>query len=323
MKNTSKFMMASALTGFMLCGTLLANVASAQDPPATQQGGQPGAPGGGRGQGRNGGQGRGPGGFGGGNMTMGTITGGDLNSGLITVASQFGGGVTNIRVNPNTQIMSQVTISVADLKVGDQVQVQGIPASITANTISAGETPAFLQGGGRNRGAQPGAAAGAPGANPNGQPPNGQPNANTPPQPQAFATATGKVVSKSPLTISLGNDISVTLKLAQNTKITKLMPVTIASLKVGDTVMAAGQTEADGSFTATGIGVNLANGRGGPGGFGGGFGGRGGGAGFGGPGGAGANGQPGGFGGGRRGNRGNRGAGGAGGAGNDAPPPGN
>ena len=111
----------------------------------------------------------------------------------------------------------------------------------------------FLQGGGRARGAQPG-AAGAP----NGQAAPGTGAAPNPtPQPQAFASATGKVVSKSPLTISLGNDITITLKLAPDAKITKLMPVTIASLKVGDTVMASGQTGADGSFTATGVGVNM------------------------------------------------------------------
>lgn len=301
MKSAAKFGMVSALTGIVLCGTLIASVARAQDPAAT-----PGQGVGGR-QGRGGGQGRGGfGGFGGGNMAMGTITGGDVNAGLITINSQFGGAVTTIHVNPNTQIVSQVTISVSDLKVNDQVQVQGVPSGITASSIAAGEMPAFLQNGGRQRGAQPGAANGQPNA-------GGQVgNANATPQPQAFATATGKVVSKSPLTISLGNDITITLKLAQNAKITKLMPVTISSLKVGDTVMATGQTQADGSFAATGVGVNLAT-------RGGGFGGRG--AGFG-PGGANGFGGQGGFGGrgGRAGRgRGNRGGGQPGDAG--APPP--
>jgi hypothetical protein len=94
--------------------------------------------------------------------------------------------------------------------------------------------------------------------------------------PQAFknASATGKVTSTNPLTISLGSDVSIVLKLAPNAKVTKIESANLQNLKVGDRIMAAGQPGNDWTFTATGIGVNLdmgggfGFGPGGPGGFG-------------------------------------------------------
>src|SRR5205807_1267461 len=102
--------------------------------------------------------------------------------------------------------------------------------------------------------------------------------------------------------ISLGSDVSVTLKMASNAKVTKISVVTLNSLKVGDRIMASGQTGDDGTFVANTIGVNMdmGMGMGGGGGFGrpggpGGFGGPGGGPGGfpGGPGGGGPGGPPG------------------------------
>jgi hypothetical protein len=308
MRIATKFGMVSALTGFALCGTMFASLAQAQDP-----GGQPppasaqGAPGGGRvrGQGQAGGR---FGGFGGGMpFASGTITGGDANASTITITNQFGGGTQTIKVTPDTQFVSLVTVTVADLKRDDMVQVQGVPSGITASTITAGDPPAFMQGG-RNRG-----GAAAPAAPGNPAAPGAQPNAAAP-RPQGFATATGKIVAKTTasITISLGNDVDVVLKLAPDTKITKYMPIKFSSLKVGDQVMATGQAGADGTFTATGLGVNMNNGRGGFGGFGG----RGGGFGPGGANGGGNN--PGGFGG-RGGGRRNRGGGNGQPGGNGAP----
>jgi len=245
-------------------------------------------------------------------FSIGTVTGGDPATNTIIIKSQLGGADQTIKVTSDTKftVMSEVLVSA--LKLGDQVQVQGMPTKIEAASITAGELPTDLFGGRGRRG--PG-GAGGPGSAPVGGQPgaagaNGQPQPARP-QMQANASATGKIISKDPLTIALSEEVSVVLKVSEKTKITKIMPGTIKSIKLGDTIMASGAAGADGTFAATSVGVNInmgammggmmggrgfgGPGGGGPGGFGGGFGGPGG---------------PGG-GGGRRGNRG--GAGGAGG----------
>jgi len=204
-------------------------------------------------------------------FATGTITGGDQSAGAILIQSQFGGGNQTIRVNNSTKVVKQVSISATDLKVGDQVQVQGVPTAITASSITAGEMPNFMPGGGGRPGFGPGGPGGGPGV-------GGAPGGGA----QAFASATGKVTSINPLTISMGSDISLVLKLAANAKVTKIATISLNNLKEGDRIMASGQTGNDGTFTASSIGVNLEMGGfggfgpGGPGGFGRGRGGPGG-----------------------------------------------
>jgi hypothetical protein len=223
-----------------------------------------------------------------------------MSAGLITIASQFGGS-QNIKVTSTTKFATQSTVTVADLKVGDQVQVQGAPTSITASSITAGDIPDFLQGGGPGRGGPGGLQQGGVQASTRA----GQPGQQGGPgnQMQAFAMAAGKIESLNPLTIAISSDVSIVLKLAKDAKITKITSTTLNDLKVGDRIQASGQAAQDGTFNATGIGVNLSQGGFGPGGSGGpggiGPGGPGGGGrgGFGGPGGPGGQGGPGGPGG--------------------------
>ncbi len=253
---------------------VMTNAALAQNPAATAPGGAGGAT---RvaGQGRNGGQGRG-----GGRNAMGTITGGDMKAGTMVISSQFGGGSQTIKVNPDTKFTTQQIVTVGSLRAGDQVQVQGVPAVITASSITAGELPDFLQNN-RNRGGRGAAPGGATPATPGAAAADPAViDPNNPPQPTASATATGKVVSTNPLTIVINTNVTIILKLASGVKITKLTSVPFSSLKVGDKLIAAGTTDPDGTFTATGVGVNLdMGGRGmGVGGMGA-FGGRGGGQG--------------------------------------------
>ena len=291
-----------ALTGVAAIGLAITGASLAQ-PPATAGGGQqPGQPG----------QGGGRRGFGGGNMQMGKITGGDAAGGTITIQSQFGGQSQVIKVTGDTEIDTQETIALKDLKIGDEVQVNGVPTGITVGSLTAGNPPAFM-GGNRNR---RGGAAGQPGQTGAAQQPQVDQNGNPlpPPPPPANAMAQGRVVSLNPVTINIADNIDVVLKSGKDMKVSRYAKIKYSSLKVGDTIIAMGSTGQDGTFTATGVGVNMQNGMGGRGmgGFGGGFGGPGGG-GFGGPGGG-----AGGFGGG--GGRGGRrgGGGGAGGAGGGA-----
>jgi len=287
--------------------TLISGAPShAQNPGQGQQGGGQGGGFGGQGIGQGGGFGGGGGrrggqggGFGG-RFATGTITGGDAATGTITI-STGGGAAQTIKVTNDTTIDTQQTISIKDLKVGDELQVAGIPNGITATTISAGTPPSFMgggrgaRGGGRGAGGQPG----QPGAQVDA---NGNPV--VPVLPPPVSNVRGKVVAVSPLTINVSENVDIILKLGHDAKVTRYVRLPISSLKVGDTIIASGATAQDGTFLATGVGVNIS--MGGPGGFGG-FGG--------GPGGGGFGGGPGG-GGGRRGGGGNGGGGnGGGGAG--------
>jgi hypothetical protein len=272
--NTRKFRPAAAarLALAALAAATLGGVplALAQDPG---QGPPPGF-GGGPGGGGRGGQFGGPGGrmpF-----AVGTVSGVDAANGTVTVQSQFGNGTQQtIRLAQGATVVTQAVVAVSDLKVGDRVQVQGVPTGITASSITAGEMLQMMPGFG-----------GGPGGGPQGNNANGQNRTRGgAAQQAAFASATGKITSVEPLTIALGGGVSLTVELAQSARVTRVTTVGLDSLKVGDRVMASGQAGDDGTFNATTVAVNVempGGGFGGPGGgFGGGrgFGGRGGGPG--------------------------------------------
>ncbi len=223
--------MIPTLSGLLVCGLFAARMTSAQGPGGPPPGGPGGPPGG-------------PGGFGRFMpFAVGTITALDPNAGTITVQTPFGNNSRTVQVTNNTQFVTQTSITAADLQVNDQVQVQGVPTGITASSVTSGQMPDFLPGGGRFR----------PGGPPNPGNPGG-PGAGGAP---AFASATGRVTATSPLTISLGNDVSLTVKLASNARVSKIGPTTLNNLKVGDRIMASGQAGNDGTFVATGVAVNM------------------------------------------------------------------
>lgn len=295
--------------GLTLMTTALTTVAMAQGPggfggPPPGQNGGPG--GGGFGGGRGGG-GRAP-------FAQGAITAVDTNAGTVTIASRFGGNAPQvIAVGMDAQIVSQTDTTAADLKVGDQVMVQGVPTGITASQLTVGVPPVGLPGAGGF-----GGRFGGPGGRGN---PGGGGNGAAPVQ--GFASATGTIktlpnANDAHLAISLGPDALLYLKMAPGAKITKYTTLRLTDLKVGDQIVATGQPGADGTLIASTVGVNMPMM---PGGFGGGFGGPGG---FGGRGGrnrrgGGQNGGPGGPGGG---GFGGPGGGGFGGPGGGPPPPG-
>lgn len=292
--------------GLTLMTTVLATAAVAQGPGGG--GGFGGPPPGGFG----GPGGGGRGGFGGGRGfpgAFGAVSAVDTTAGTITITPRFGGGNASqvITVGTDAQIVSQTDTTVAALKVGDQVQVQGVPTGITASQLTVGTPPTGLPGAGGPGGGRFGGpgGGGAGGGNAGGAAPA-----------QGFATATGKIASlptaaDAHLSITLGPDVILYLKMAPGAKITKYTTLKLTDLKVGDQVIATGQTGADGTLTASAVGVNMAMMQGG--GFGGGFGGGGFGGGRGGRNRRGGGQNGGGFGGGQ-----NGGGGGFGGP----PPPG-
>jgi len=226
-------------------------------------------------------------------FAFGTVSSVDAGVGTITITPQFGGdGPQTIKVGGGAQVVTQTTVAISDLRVGDHIAVQGVPTGITASTITAGDPPAGLPGGG---------GFGGPRGGGNGVGGNG----GSPAQ-QGFATASGTIKAlptrNDPhMTISLASDVQMFLKMADGAKVTRYTALRISDIKAGDRIMATGQTGDDGTLTASTVGVNLPQ-RGGFGG--GGFGGghpsgrrRGGGGGFGGPGRPGGGGPGGDFGG--------------------------
>ncbi len=255
----------------LLSGPIFAPAAHAQ------QGGFGGPPPGGFG-GPGGGFG-GPGGPGGGGFNrrppgaFGTVTAVDAGAGTITISGRSGS--QTIQTQGTTQIVTQTTAAVSDLKKGDTIEVQGVPTGITASSVTIGQSPFAGLGG-----------PGGPGGPPPGGGGFGGPAAAAAP---ASATAKGTVTGTSPLTISLSGTTSLVLKMDPNAKVTKYTTETLSAVKVGDRVMGIGTANDDGTFAATTVAVNVdMSAMGGRGGFGGGYGGgngrsrRGGGGGFGG-----------------------------------------
>lgn len=214
--------------------------------------------------------------------TTGSITAIDKTANTFVVTNDQSGENTTVAIVDTSQIITQVTIKKTDLKVGDQVRIQGVPLGITASSITVGAPP--RPGGGPGGPGGPGGGPGRPGGpgGPGGGP--GGPGGGPGGQP-ATAVANGTVKSVTPLTISLGNGLSLNVALDSTSKVTKFTKISLSDLKVGDKILAMGDPGDDGVLNATMVGVNLpTTGRGFGGGFGGGYGGRrrGGGGGFGG-----------------------------------------
>ena len=58
------------------------------------------------------------------------------------------------------------------------------------------------------------------------------------------------------MTIALSSGVTLTLTPTADARISRITTQTLAGIKVGDQVSALGQTEADGTFTASAVGVN-------------------------------------------------------------------
>ena len=206
-------------------------------------------------------------------FAFGTVSTVDANAGTITITSQFGGNGGSmsqvIRIDPGAQFVTQSEVAVADLKVGDQVQVQGAPTGITVSQFTVGALPAGLPGaGGFGPGGLGGPRGGVSGG---GGSAGGSANGASPTL--SFATAGGTIktlpTKADPhLALSLSADAQLFVKIADGARITRYTTLKLTDLKSGDRITASGQASADGTLAASLVGVNLTaeNGFGGPGG---------------------------------------------------------
>ena len=190
----------------------------------------------------------------------GTVTAVDAAAGTVTLAPMFGGGSPQtVRVTGASQITATREGTVGDLKVGDTVQVRGVPTGIAATSITAGAADGGLgmvPVAGLN-GAMNGMMNGGAGA---GRARLGGPSA-------AFAQASGRITALSPLTVSIAEGVSVTLRIGPGVKVSRNVSEKIGDLKVGDRVMANGSAGDDGVLAASRLRVNADSGMG-PGGIG-------------------------------------------------------
>ncbi len=191
---------------------------------------------------------------------MGTITNGDTTTGQLLVQSQQSGTNVVIQVTNNTQIITQVSVTVADLQVNDQVMLPDMgrggnmppPQQGGSNTNASGfngQRPAPPQDNGFNRRGNGTASSNAANNSQNGNRPNGNGGGRTP--------TVGRVTSFNPLTIASDSGDSVTLKLPTDARVMKLLSLTFNDLKIGDRVMAMGQNGSNGTFTAMQIAINM------------------------------------------------------------------
>jgi hypothetical protein len=129
-------------------------------------------------------------------------------------------------------ILKQVRASAADLKVGETIEVVGVPLQIDARTIRVGEVAPVPE-------EHPARKAPKPGA-----PPAPRPRPVV--QPQLLA----KVVRLNPLTIELGAGVTAEVKVSGGTSFTRVARVPLNGLRVGDPVMVMGSRNAAGALVA-------------------------------------------------------------------------
>jgi hypothetical protein len=182
-----------------------------------------------------------PGAFGGivSGMMMGTIRQIDRAKNAIQVQTFGPGGAQDrwIAVAPDAALLAQGSGTLADLKENDTIVVSGVPTAITAAQIQVGMPPPF-------GGQRPGAFGGGPGGF--GAFGGGM-----------MARATGTVVSTKPLVVMMPDNVKLNVEASPSTRISKISRVTLADLRVGDSIRAMGQPKEDGTFTASRVEVGF------------------------------------------------------------------
>lgn len=183
------------------------------------------------------------------NLQYGAITETNKQRQTINIYSQFGVTQT-FRVLPDTKISTVSSVKVKDLKINDVVQLTGL--SRTAANMVAFQSRT-------GRGKNPKAMAEQSHHFSQTEPPPAQVNSDfdtiTRHLRQAATSVTGRVTSRSPLTISISPEVAVSLKLEPDSNISRISTIPYGQLKVGETAVAFGDTGTDGIITPTGAGI--------------------------------------------------------------------
>lgn len=141
-------------------------------------------------------------------------------------------------LSEKTTLVKQVNGNAADLKVGDTIEITGIPLQIDARTIRVGE-PAR----------QPEVRADRPRATPAPERPSRLPAA----RPRVL----GRILRVSPLTVQLSEGINADIKVGGETQIVRITTVPFSSIKVGEPLFAVGSRDQNGNLLARRVQVGL------------------------------------------------------------------
>jgi hypothetical protein len=212
-------------------------------------------------------------------LIMGTIRQVDRGKGAIEVQMLSPGAeIKWVNISSSSQIFVQSIGTIRDLKPNDTIVVVGVPTAIRAYRLHTGQMAIPRTGtvvGNVQYGVRPAPPTAAPGVgtSPPGTggaapaaavpPSSGQPGAASPMvgNPSATvlppSTVGGIVVSTSPLVVALPGDIRLTVEAPPSALVTRMIRATIGDLKVGHTLMAAGQLDASGGLLATRVDVGV------------------------------------------------------------------
>lgn len=142
-----------------------------------------------------------------------------------------------IVVTEKTTLIKQVKGSAADLKVGDTIEISGVPLQIDARTIRVGEITRKPE----VRPAKPSPAA-----------------AERPARlPKSRSRLLGRVLKTSPLVVQLSEGINAEIKVSGETSIIRVATVPFNSIKLGDPVFALGSRDQNGALVAHRVQVGL------------------------------------------------------------------
>lgn len=145
-----------------------------------------------------------------------------------------------IVVTEKTTLIKQVKGSAADLKVGDTIEISGVPLQIDARTIRVGEITRKPE----VRPAKPSPAA-----------------AQRPDRParlpKSRSRLLGRVLKTSPLIVQLSEGINAEIKVSGETSIIRVATVPFSSIKPGDPVFALGSRDQNGALVAHRLQVGL------------------------------------------------------------------
>ena len=189
-----------------------------------------GAPGGGRQRGQ-GGRGMMAG------VTSGTVTAVDLTAGTIAIQSMRNQAVV-VTIGADVPIYAQKTVTVAELKVGDKVFINGTPTVLIAGNINVQDPVVEDEIMAKIREANPDMPAAPP-------PPT------TPAQaPPVMVGITGEVVSLDPLTVELTGGKKTQIMADGSTKVIKIATATLADIQAKSDLFVVGPND-NGSVKAT------------------------------------------------------------------------
>lgn len=145
-----------------------------------------------------------------------------------------------VLITEKSVLVRQARGSAADLKVGDTIEVTGIPLQIDARTIRVGDItrPAEVR--------------------PTNPRPNAPPRPDRPSRlPLTRPRMMARVLRVSPLTVQLAEGINADIKVGAETNIIRATKVPLSNLKPGDPLFALGSRDANGDLVARRVQVGL------------------------------------------------------------------